>query len=259
MTLHHTARPRVDREDELALITRLVRGQTPARIILIEAPSGMGKSELLREFRARRPDDLPIVVVDFKTGPLTLADTLFQICDTLGQSHFPTLTQVVQHIIQPAAIHITHNILIGQNEISAALAGPDQQTRDQRRSQLTAALITDLRALGRITLIFDTFEQCDPSLQTWLASVFLPAAHRSPQLPVIVAGQHIPEPTQMWDAETLPLAGIAPEHWQDYAHAVGATLTLVDIRAFCFALQGNCLAIAQTITRAIEIQGGQRL
>jgi hypothetical protein len=256
VTIHHTARPRVDREDELALITRLVRGQTPARVALIQAPSGMGKSELLREFRARRPDHLPIVVIDFKGGGLTLADILFHVCDTLNQSHFPTLTHTVQHIVQPAAINVTRNLILGQNEISIALAAPDEQTRQQRRSQLTTALITDLRVLGRIILIFDTFEKCAPPLRAWLANVFLPAAHRSPQLPVIVAGQLIPEPTQMWDAETLLLDGIAPEHWHDYAHAVGAALTLEYIRGCCAALRGHCLAIANTIE--IESQGGQR-
>jgi hypothetical protein len=255
MTIHRTARPRVDREDELALITHLALGEMPARIALIQAPSGMGKSELLREFRVRSSPHFPIVVVDFKASGLTLADVLFHICDILNWSRFPTLTRTVQHIVQPAAINVTHNLLLGQNEISIALGGPDKQTREQRRSQLTAALISDLRNLGRVILIFDTFEKCDPLLQPWFASVFLPAAHRSPQLSVIVAGRSTPEPTQMWDAEILPLTEIAPEHWQDYALSIGVSLTLEYIRGCCDALCGHCLAIAQTI----ESQGGQRL
>jgi hypothetical protein len=254
VTIHRTARPRIDREDELALITRLASGETPARIALIEAPGGMGKSELLREFKARCSHHFPIVVVDFKGGGLTLADVLFHICDTLNWSRFSTLTRTVQRIVQPATINVTRNLLLGQNEISIALAGPDEQTREQRRSQLTAALISDLRDLGRVILVFDTFEECDPLLQPWFASVFLPAAHRSSRLSVIVAGRCTPEPTQMWDAEILPLAEIAPEHWQDYALAVGVSLTLEFIRGCCVALGGHCLAIAQTI----ESQGGQR-
>jgi hypothetical protein len=142
--------------------------------------------------------------------------------------------------------------MLGQNEISVALGGPDKQTREQRRSQLTVALMTDLRSLDDVILIFDTFEQCDPSLQPWFASVFLPAIHRSSQLSVIVAGRSTPEPTQMWDAEILPLNGIAPKHWLEYAQVVGASLNLDYIRGCCDALKGNCLAIAQTI----ESRGG---
>lgn len=255
MITHRTARPRVNREDELAFITRLARGETSARIALIEAPGGMGKSELLREFRERHPGRIPIVVVDFKGGGLSLADLIFHVCDTLGLSHFPTLTQAVRHIVQPTAIDISRNVMLGQNEISVALGGPDKQTREQRRSQLTVALMTDLRSLDDIILIFDTFEQCDPSLQPWFASVFLPAIHRSSQLSVIVAGRSTPPPTQMWDAEIIPLAGIAPPHWLEYARVIGASLTLEFIRGCCVSLQGNCLAIAQII----EAEGGQRI
>lgn len=255
MTTHRAARPRIDREDELALIDRLVRGETRARVLLIQAASGMGKSELLREFRARCPGHLPVIVVDFKGGGLNLADVLFHICDTLGWRHFLTLAQTVREILRSTSINVSGNLIVGQNEISIASGGPDEQTRDLRRSRLTAALVDDLRALGRAVLIFDVYERCDAALQDWFSGVFLPAAHRSPQLAVIVAGQQTPEPTQMWDAEFLPLEGIAPEHWQEYAHAVGTLLHPEFIRGCCAAFKGNCLSIAQTI----EAQGGGRV
>ena len=249
------SRPRVDREDELNLLQRLVDGQTPIRIALIQAESGMGKSELVREFVSRLlPRQLTYVVIDFKGGGLSLADVFFHLGDTLGWKQFPTLTTSIQRLAQPTTVNITGNVQIGQNEISVALYAPDEQTRDARRADLTNGLIIDLRRLERGVLIFDVFEKCDPTLQPWFASVFLPAIHRSPNLTVIIAGQITPEQTQMWECEHLTLPGIAPEHWQEYANAVGATVTLDFIRGCCVALKGRCINIAQVL----EAQGGNR-
>ena len=45
----------VNREKELALFDAMVTGQTQEHILLICAPSGWGKSILLREFERHRP------------------------------------------------------------------------------------------------------------------------------------------------------------------------------------------------------------
>ena len=71
--------PRIDREEELDLLWRVAHGEASSRIALVEASSGMGKSELLREFVARCQKDFDIVFVDFKSGGLSLADVLFHI------------------------------------------------------------------------------------------------------------------------------------------------------------------------------------
>jgi hypothetical protein len=184
-----------------------------------------------------------------------LADVFFHLCDTLGWARFPMLTQAIKHIVQPAQVNVTGNLLIGQNDISIALGGPDEQTREMRRAELTAAFMADLRALGRAVIVFDVFEKCDPSLQMWFVSVFLPAVHRSPDLAVIIAGQYTPEQTQMWEYEPLALTGIAPEHWQHYAESIGVMVNLDIIKGICLALKGRCLDIAQTL----ESQRGSRL
>ena len=254
--MSQTAKVRVDRDDELALLVRLACSETPTRIALIQAESGMGKSELVREFRERCPKDLPLVVVDFKGGGLSLADVLFHIYDTLGWKRFPTLAQAIQNIVRPTQINVTGNVLIGQNEISIALGGPDEQTRELHRNQLTTALVTDLRALDRVVLIVDVFEKCDAVLRAWLTSLLLPAIHRSQHLTIIVAGQQVPECTQMWECEQLLLEPIAPKYWQIYARAVGAAALSLDfIEGCCVALKGHCLSIANTL----ESQGGRRV
>jgi len=195
------------------------------------------------------------VFVDFKGGGLNLADILFNICDTLDWKKFPVLSSAIRNIVQPANINITHNILIGQNDIAAALNAPDQHTREMRRSEITRAFVTDLRKFKQITLIFDVFEKCDYYLQAWFSSVFLPAIHRSSKISVIIAGQIVPEETQMWECKEIVLGEIAPEHWQEYAEAIGAKVHPEYIHACCVVLKGKCINIAL----AIEEQRGASL
>ena len=237
------SRPRVDRDNELNLLLRLAQGETKTRIALIQAPSGMGKSELVLEFIARCSHDLPKVVVDFKGGGLNLADVFFHVCDTLGWEKFPHLTQAIRHLAQPVAVNVSGNFLVGQNEISVALSGPDEPTREARRAELTTAFVGDLRALGQVVLIFDVFEKCD-TLQSWFTSVFLPAAHRSPHLAVIIAGQSVPESTLMWEHELLALKEIDPEHWQTYAEKIGVKMSADHIRGCCGIVKGHCSTVA---------------
>lgn len=245
--MSHSTRPRVDRTDELTYLKCLIKGETRLRIALIHAESGMGKSELIRELISQIEVDLLYVVIDFKGGELGLADVLYNICDTLTWKKFPALATAIKNIVQPININIKDNIQIGQNEISLALRGDDQHTRELRRSEISSAFIADLRNFEQITIIFDVFERCDEHLKAWFSGVFLPAIHRSPKISVIIAGQHIPEKTQMWECEHIALGGIAPEHWQDYANAIGAKVSIDFIRGCCVALKGKCINIAQVI------------
>lgn len=240
-------RPRVDREEELKLLKRLAQGEEKSRIVLIHAESGMGKSELLREIKSQFEKEILHVFVDFKGGGLNLADILFNICDSLGWKKFPTLTSAIRSIVQPVNVNIKDNILIGQNDIAVALNAPDQHTREMRRSEITMAFVTDLRKFKQLVLIFDVFEKCDEYLQAWFSSVFLPAIHRSPKISTIIAGQIVPEKTQMWECEHIVLGEIAPEYWHNYAESIGAKVNLEFIRGCCVALKGKCISIAEII------------
>lgn len=245
--------PRVDREEELKLLKRLAQGEEKSRIVLIHAESGMGKSALLREIKSQFEKEVLHVFVDFKGGGLNLADILFNICDSLEWEKFPALTSAIRTIVQPVHVNIKDNILIGQNDIAVALNAPDQHTREMRRAEITMAFVTDLRKFEQITLIFDVFEKCDEYLQAWFSSVFLPAIQRSsknsPQMSVIIAGQIVPEETQMWECEQIVLGEIAPEYWQEYAEAIGAKVNLEFIRGCCFALKGKSIDIALAIEK----------
>jgi len=240
-----TKRPRVDRENELNWLLNLAAGSTAPRIALVRATSGMGKSELLREFGRRCPATVRQVPIDFKGGGFSLAQVFFHVCDALGGwAHFQNLARAIKGVLAPATVTITGNMQWGENDINVALGGPDEQTRDLRRSDLTHAWITDVRALGQVALVFDTFEKCDADLQRWLTSALLPAAHRSPQLLVVVAGQTMPDSSPMWECEEMELTAIAPEHWLAYAKAIGVQVDLKHLEGCCGIVNGHCSTVA---------------
>ncbi len=238
---------RVDRKTELALLERVANCETRERIVLIHAESGMGKSELLREFKDQSLNQRPLVFIGFENEGLSLADVLVIICDRLGRTHFPTLAERIQQLAQPTVVNVnvTRNLMFGANDISIAMAigAADEPTRSARRAALTEAFVTDLRALERITLIFDVFEKCDPSVREWVIS-FLPHADTSPGLSVMIAGQKTPERSDMWACAHLPLKPIEPQHWFDYAQLVEASVSLDQVKMLCYLLKGHCSSIA---------------
>lgn len=241
----------VDRELELGLFERMLAGETPERILLVSAESGWGKSELLREFAHRCPTELHYAPLDFKAGGIGLAELLSRLRDSLGLAHFPTLNAAVTQLANPT-INIPGNVLIGQNTIEVALNAPDEQTREARRAALTTAFFADLRAMGKVLLVFDTFEKCDEGIKVWLGGTFLNHAHRSPNLVVVIAGQKVPEATIDWEHQHIPLKGIAAEHWHRHAQANGIAVSLDWINGCCHALQGHPLKMAELLNSLQE-------
>ena len=150
-------------------------------------------------------------------------------------------------IVQPVQVNITDNVLIGQNQITAALSGPDEQTREARRADLTNAFFTDLRALGQVLLLMDTFEKGDETVRAWLAGSFLPRAQRSPQLFVVLAGQRMPEQALDWECRDVTLGPIDPEHWLEYAQSLSIQLSIDLIQNCWRSCNGRTDDIAKTL------------
>jgi hypothetical protein len=242
------AKIRVNRAEELALFVRIATGETPERVLLVSAASGMGKSELLREFSQRRPQDSLYGVVDFKGGDVPdVAELLSRLCGRLGWPKFRLLSARISQFVTPSA-SVNENTIIGRAEISIALAAPDEETRSFRRTALTEAFVDDLRSAGRAILVFDTFNACDSELAHWLSG-FLARASYAPGLTVIVAGQSVPEPTLEWEAlcRQLPLGPMAAEHWLEYAGAIGLSVSLDFINGCWISCKGHSLKIAELL------------
>jgi hypothetical protein len=249
------AKIRVNREEELALFERIVSGDTPERVLLVEAASGMGKSELLREYGQRRPPGVLYGVLDFKGGDVPdLAELFSRLCARLGWPRFPRLSAEIASLVKPSA-NISENKIIGRAEISVALSAPDEETRRFRRAALTEAFLADLCAAGQAILVFDTFNRCNSELAHWVSG-FIARACNTPRLTIIVAGQSVPEPTLEWESSCyrLTLNPITAEHWLYYAKSLGLTENIDFIRGCWHSCGGHSLKIAELL-ESLALQG----
>jgi len=231
----------IDRDEELALFDSMLAGKTEERILLIQAESGWGKSELLRAFAHRCPTGIRFAEIDFKGGGTSLAELFSRLCDKLGGwDRFPKLKTELQSIVHPS-INVASNLIVGQNQIEMYLGGRDEQERQARLSTLTDSFFADLRTLGKSLLIFDTFEKSDDVIQKWLADSFLSRAQNSPNLFIVVGGRRVPVETLEWEYLHIPLSGISYEHWHRYAENIGVIDTLDFIRGCCSLCRGHPL------------------
>src|SRR5258706_12550482 len=93
-------KPRIDREEELVLISKIAIGEVAERILLISAGAGMGKSELLREFISNCPNNIFVVAVDFKNRNINKNYFLCIICETVGWSLFPKTENTLNYLFE---------------------------------------------------------------------------------------------------------------------------------------------------------------
>lgn len=248
-----TTEPYVDRDDELGLFESMVGGYTRERILLIRAESGLGKSVLLRAFEERCPPEVLFVIVDFKGGGVTLAELLTRSCGALGWEHFPNLSARVNEFVR-GGVNIQDNTTFGRTniDIQLALAGPDEDTREWRRALLTEAFVADLRALGRVSLVFDTYNDCDPVVKRWFTSAFLARMIHCPHLTVVIAGQSVPEQATDWTSccHEHTLREIACKYW--YGFVADVQDAWVDAYYAIFA--GHPIKMRQALMQASAVQ-----
>lgn len=83
-----------NRTKELQQFERMWRRQVSERILLIEAPSGYGKTGLMARFEHLCALEGHAVLVNFK-GRLSIAEVFFRIKRVLGSRRFPTFNQAI--------------------------------------------------------------------------------------------------------------------------------------------------------------------
>jgi hypothetical protein len=231
----------VDREEELDIFNNMLSGKTEERILLIEAKSGMGKTILLGEYGRNKPKTIGFAKIDFKGGGTSVAELFYRLRDKLGGgTNFPHLGKELKGVLNPS-IDIGRNLIVGKNQIDTYLSGPDEQEREMRLSALTDAFFADMRAFGKLLLMFDTYEKCDPSVKKWISDSFLSRVQTSPNIFVVIAGQEVPEENLEWDCIGMKLKGITHSYWHEYAKSRGMTIHLEYIRACCDIYEGHPL------------------
>ena len=265
-------RHHVDREPELNRFEDMLHGRQDERILLIEAPSGRGKTWLLLECQKRAGlSGAACALIDLRVGGVGVSDALATLGEEFGWGNLGRFQREVAELSRLTAEVTIHGVVqIGRPQIQVVLGGQDEQTRRERRRLLTDALMADLRAwLGqtrRAVIIVDTYnvegedKKVEPELREWLEGVLLPHVRRTPGLVVIVAGQQTPEVNVGWEAcccriELGPLDD--PRQWMPFVAAVGATASFEVVSAFCHSCHGEPSAIA-TLLSSLRSWGGAR-
>jgi hypothetical protein len=203
------ARQLADRSDEFNRFKEMMSGRIAQRALLIQAPSGSGKTALIHECVAyAQHRNVRYSHVDFKGG-LSIDDVLETLMLDLGR-----------------------DIL--------------RQTFSCSGSSRSYAIITDLQDLQEpVLLAFDTFQDATQQGKNWLENQLLPRIGRCPALIVAVAGQTVPEQSaRSWSqlACTVSLPPIRRvEDWIDFAgRTYGPTgLTREHVEAWTIPLDGN--------------------
>lgn len=245
----------IDREEELQIFKEMMSGKTEERIFLIEAQSGMGKTVLLGEFGYCKPKKIAFAKIDFKGGNTSIAELFSRLRDKLGgEGKFPNLGKELKGIFKPT-IDISTNLMFGKNQIEAYLTGRDEQERELRLSALTDAFFADIRALGKLLLIFDTYEKSDESVKKWLSDSFLSRVQNSPNIFVIIGGQVVPEENLEWECIRKPLGGIPHSHWYKYVENKGIFIHIEYIRACCDIYNGHPLKMKNYLD-GYHLKGG---
>ena len=174
----------VNRRRELRSFDEMLQGSVKGqRILLIEAESQMGKSELLREFAKRCPSHARQLILDFRYS--------------LG------LTGVIHQI------HSGLDVPVDREVILSAL---DKEVLKYGLLELTNKLFCHLRQLqDLVVFFFDSLDHATPEVHDWLMNTALVEISRSNNIIAVVASKPLNHLNSTWSAyckREPPLAGI---------------------------------------------------
>jgi hypothetical protein len=125
--------------------------------------------------------------------------------------------------------------------------------------QLQEAFFRDLRAIKQtIAFLFDTFNDPTTQLASWINDNFLVVIPQSPNLRVVIAGQHTPERNAAWEnyCHRCELGEIKEtEAWYQFTQEIGLNLEENIVRAFIDANKGNPKIISESFQNLKLIEG----
>src|SRR4028119_1463654 len=188
-----------NRTRELHLFEQMLRRQVRERILLIEAPSGYGKTGLMGRFdEILCSQKIHPVLIDLKGAQAGIASVFSWIQRVLGKPRFRNFNAQSDRFLN-SGVEIQNNRLTGEgSQIQVILDVPPQE-RNYRLTKLQEVFFEDLERFDRpIAFILDTYNGATEELAGWIESQFLAEVALNPKLFAIVAGQNIPKPAIEW-------------------------------------------------------------
>ncbi|MGP1386956.1 MAG: hypothetical protein ACTS2F_25590 [Thainema sp.] len=244
--MRRTAKAFANRKKEVQLFLNMVQGKHPARIFLIEATSGMGKSNLLNKFRRECPKSIHQVSLNLRCAEIGLPYLFNTIQNDIGQKNFPHFQQELHRLLS-GSINFSGNQMEGEQTIQIAL-NIDETIRNFRLMKLQDAFFLDLAILYQpITILIDSFEEGIDEVKNWIEGEFLKKASKIPGLTVVVAGQIVPNPNNIdWgdNCEHHCLNAIqVEEDWYEFVDQADLPFSKDVTRAIVCLCKGNPLQV----------------
>ena len=235
---------------EIQQFFSMLSGQVAERIMLIEAPSGCGKTSLLLRFETECPDNVKLVWVDLKAAQTGFSYIFFRIRKKLGVDCFPNFNRSLQHFMTGGA-EVSGNEIYGEeNQIQVILNIQDESLRNIRLVALCESFFTDIAAFpASVLLIFDTFNAAPDSLKRWIAGEFLAVVSDTQNMFVIVAGQQVPKPNGEWIRYHYHCqldAIVEIDSWWDYTQAMGWSFNRDEVSMAIRILKGQPSELVKT-------------
>jgi hypothetical protein len=284
-----------DRERELALFQRMLKGETDKRILCILDHREKGKTWLIwRLFHDCKESGVPVVLLDFHRDRSGLSGDFGSVASEvrgyLGDKRTPNICNCMARMSllsalsdmaaggeSPGVDFGQDNIFAGADvrtvaggnilQVGAIFTGrltPEQMA--QRRAEMGRALGRDLEALGRIVLLIDTFEQAPDDTRAWLERwVFRSLCHELPHALLVVAGrpkecQPFFTQARLWSDLITAIDCLDPfsdDEILAYYESFGFTVTAVEVSLLTIARTSPGL-MAQLGDLLKETQGGMQ-
>jgi hypothetical protein len=213
--------PLADRKAEFALFEKMLTGQCPRRILLLEGASNTGKTAVLAEMLAYSKQlGLESSLLNFKGTP-GLHEVIALIRDDLraavasrpaagGPTGFVELIQDLEHLTEP------------------------------------------------LLLVFDTYEQASADAQRAIEGHFLQRLDRVPAVVVVIGGQKIPEAGKYTWGRSAEISELRPinqaDDWFEFSQKrwKSAPVQLAHLEALTAATGGNPGAVSALLEKMVQ-------
>ena len=192
----------VDRAEEKKSFKDMIHRNVDAHILLIEAEVGMGKTNLLNQFRTMS-QHLKRAHVDFKDRSLSFGKILGELSHQLGENSFKIFNQQCRQFVQKSGLNTEHTLLI-VSQIDVVLEELSRETRANQRQMITDAFFLDLDAIYEIiqkpiVLLFDNYDMTSNDVNEWISNQFIARVRRYPWLICVFAGEKTPRIDMDWN------------------------------------------------------------
>lgn len=187
-------KPLANRKPEMEAFRAMLLPTTDTRILLIQAESGKGKTDLLERFSHECTDGVCLVTLNLKNAEKGISEVFSAFRQELSAEAFSHFNATYMRL--RTLVNVSGNSAGGEMtiDIPAVLNVENEQTRQLNLAQLEEAFFQDLGTVcGNIIVILDTFEKAPPDLQKWLSGGFLRNVARLAHIRVVIGGQSVPE------------------------------------------------------------------